>query len=370
MIVNEVDVKVNVLILSMEHEIDVLIQTVETLSINIEDDVTVSILLNGGSSKRLRDLFSKIPFLKYYEVPENLGVAGGRMFLFNTDEFKTADMICILDNDVVVPTDYLREIVTGLLSNNKIGVVGAIVMDIKEYIEKLESYKNHTGIFGNKTYKISCQDLKRIFLTKPSSKGLYHIGTYKNWFLTYISPIPLFFPLINKVFEKYKIDNRFNVNLKDNTQYIKKIINGEDKFEVANIAGCSQSFKKSLIDQIGQFDTIFNPYGLEDVDFNVRAIKSHYKNFTLGNVWLLHGTDLRHKSRNLEIVVENYYRVLTIFAYKHTNRFIYKFLVISKIYINRLLMWMAKNKNGKKYFQAQIKGYKEGLRQIKKLGEG
>ena len=295
--INGVDVKLNVLILSLEHEIDVTVQTIECLLIDIEDNVIISVLLNGGSDSHLRDMLSKFSFVRYHKSPNNLGVAGGRIFLGSTEEFKTADVICILDNDVVVPRDYLRKMATRLLADERMGAVGAVVLDIKNYYPKLDRFRKPSGGITDEIYDLTCDDAKSLFLAAPSPKGLYHIGTHRNWFMTYLTPLPLTHTLLNRMFEKVGISRRMSNILKDDTRYLRKIVQGEDQIEVSNIAGCSLSFRRDLVDEIGKFDSRFNPYGLEDVDFNVRAMKAGYKNYTFCDVWLLHGTDSRHKQR-------------------------------------------------------------------------
>lgn len=361
MIIDDKDIRVNVLILSMDDEIDVLIQTIETLAISIEDNVTVSILLNGGSSQRLRDLFAKVPYICYYEVPENLGVAGGRNFLLETEECKASDVICIIDNDVIVPNDYLRSVVTALMSDEKLGVVGANVMNVKYYSDRFAAYVTHEGIFGNRVCEVSSEEVKNIFLANPSSSGLYHSGSYRGWFLAYLSPLPFLLPPVNSLLEMIGIRTRFGTHLRDSTGYLKKLAGGQDKFVVSSVAGCTQSFRREIINQVGGFDNRFNPYGLEDVDLNIRVMKAGYTNVTLGGVWLLHGTDSRHTERDAQKMTENFFRVLTIFAFKHTSRFLYRIHILLRIHVNRLRPFVGNSVS----FKAQMVGYRKGLSQVK-----
>lgn len=362
--INGADVKLNVLILSMEHEIDVTVQAIDSLLIDTEDNVTISVLLNGSTSDELRALLSKYPSIKYYESPENLGVAGGRNFLFMTEEFKAADIICILDNDVVAPRDYLKKMATALLSDENIGGGGAVVLDIKQYYSKLEPFKTPRAELKEENYDLTCEDIRAMFFADPSPQNIYHIGIHKNWFITYLTPLPLVYNYLNWILSKFKKKRRYSVTLKNDTKYVDKIVNDAGRFETSNIAGCSLSFRRELADRIGNFDDIFNPYGLEDVDFNVRAKKAGFRNYTLCDVWLLHGTDSRHKQREQEKVLENYYRVLTIFAYKHTPGFVYKYLVLSRIWCNRYMLRLRKNPNDKKYYDAQMRGLRQGLKQL------
>jgi len=360
------NINVNVLILSMDHEIDVLLQTVETLLYGLEEGVVISILLNGSTNQNLRNNLERFGVIRYYESAENLGVAGGRVFLCSTVEFKSADVICILDNDVVVPRDYLRKMATHLMTDRCIGTAGAIVVDINRYYPRLERFRRSGGVLSDTSISISCNDVKSIFLEDPSPQGLYHAGINKHWFLAYLTPLSIFHFLVNSLFARINLRKRFSVMLKDDSRCLARITQGVDKIKVSNIAGCTQSFRRDLHDQIGNFDEKFSPYGLEDVDFNVRAQKAGYVNYTFCDIWLLHGTDNRHKSRLPEKTFENFYRVLTIFSNKHAPRFLFKYLILFRIFCNRLILRLQRNENAEKYFHAQLAGFRRGLLQLEK----
>ncbi|MEW6673432.1 MAG: glycosyltransferase, partial [Thermodesulfobacteriota bacterium] len=150
MLIDGVEYHINILILLMENEIETTIHTVETLLEGIEDGVTVSILLNGGRLKELHELFSKSGCIRYYESEINLGVAGGRNYLLQTAECKSSDIVMILDNDVVPPMDYVRNLATFLIKQKDAGIVGAIVADIGNIPYRLVvNHYGDTGFWGN-----------------------------------------------------------------------------------------------------------------------------------------------------------------------------------------------------------------------------
>jgi len=363
LLIDNIEVKVNVLILSMEHEIEVLLGTLESLMLDLEDGVIVSVLLNGGSSKDLRENLGRYPSIRYYESSRNLGVAGGRKFLCSTEEFKASDVILFLDNDVIVPRGYVRKITGHLVSDPGMGAAGAVVLDIKQYYSKLEKFKRDTGGLIPSTYDVSIDDLKTMFLAAPTSKGLFHIGTHPNWVLAYLMPVAFIQTAFRKFAQYFGKKSNFNTNLKEDIRYL-KLIESSPRIEVSNIAGCCQSFRRSLLEEIGTFDDAFSPYGMEDVDFNVRAKKAGYRNFTMCDTWLLHGTDTRHKERNQEKSFENTYRVLTLFAYKHAPRLIFKQLVLLRIWSNWFLLKKKKNPNAQAYYEAQMRGLRLGLQEL------
>ena len=84
----------------MEKEVGATVSTIETLLTNKLHNVTISVLLNGGKSDLLKSLCNQYDFINYYESDKNLGVAGGRNFLFSTEECQASDIVMLMDNDV------------------------------------------------------------------------------------------------------------------------------------------------------------------------------------------------------------------------------------------------------------------------------
>lgn len=366
MLIDGNDLKINVLILLMENEIDVTIHTVETLLENLEEGITISVLLNGGTSDRLKNLFSRISAIRYYESPHNLGVAGGRNYLLNTEESRNTDIILILDNDVVPPLDYIKNLVTFLLRQHDAGVVGAIVADIKSGVD-LSIVKKYgdRGVFGNKIFKIKNADIRGSLLTDLRSEKLFHIGVHPDYHYAYFSILPWYYAFISKVLNKFRISINKNPFIVHNKSYLELIKKGVDKYEVSNVAGCSQAFRRDLVDEIGYLDDKFNPYGFEDVDFNIRALKAGYKNYIDTNTWLLHGTDSRHGVRDTYKMLMNEFRcrtILTSRVFPRPDKV--RHVIVKLIILGFLIELVTLRTDVFLRFKAKIEGYKKGLNTI------
>jgi len=236
-------------------------------------ELEIQVLLNGPHDHEFQKWCQEHHI--FYKCGEkNLGVAGGRNYLIKSLPDDDA-YIFILDNDIYLPVDYFSRLFAEYLSlqSENIGLLGATVLEYKQYKKLLE--KNFTN-----------DDLKKFSLRMSSfNESVYHCGINEDWGLSYfltgeveqwLNHIPRnkdFFQSFNDFFEK----NKF--------------------IKTSNVIGASQLFTLSLFKQLGGLKDTFNPYGYEDVDFSIKAIKAGKKNFVSSDTFILHGTDERHSQR-------------------------------------------------------------------------
>lgn len=369
MIINNKDYKINLLILSMENEIDVAIQTVETLLQTLESNITISFLLNGSRSPSLKALFTSHPSVRYYESKQNLGVAGGRNLLLNTKECKECDVVMLLDNDVIPPVDYVRSLVTFLLDTPDAGIVGATVLNYRPFFTKIQDqFPTETGVFKNSIYQVTNPQLRQYLLKDLRSENIYHLGMDKQWQEVYLNFKTNYHNMLQSILKK-PVENKFEATIKDNTQtlvaYMDQTI---EKTEVSNVIGCSQTFKRSLVEELGPLNNLFNPYGFEDSDYSVRAIKKGYKNYTHHKTFLIHGTDARHKSRATPMQKNQYWKNnlkgYTLFAHLHEPDQ-YRELAKRRIFYRYINHYFSKYSFPMEALYFDILGYQNGIEKIK-----
>lgn len=364
MIINGKDYKISILVLSMVHEIEVTIQTIETLLESIEDQITISILLNGGQRKDLREFFSKCPCIKYYESDTNLGVAGGRNFLLKTEECKQSDIVMMLDNDVIPPIDYVRSLATFLVNNDDAGIVGSSVLDLRRFNKYLSDFGTQkTGYFGNQIYQVTNQEIKNTLLNNFNHQCFYHIGVDKDWYNVYIFPRQFYEAICVRLGILENQDFYGMLYLYENHTCLYKDAKNE-KFEVSNVLGCSQVFYRKLIEEIGYLNDLFNPYAFEDSDFCIRTIQKGYKNYTATNIFLLHGTDNRHNKRMSGSKTKmNFMRGYTILAHLYFPNS-YKDIIAYRM----VLYFICSSLRGETPYETlyyEMRGYKKAIEQIK-----
>ena len=313
------DLKIAVAILLMPSELDVAKLAMENLLYKSPHNVTYSILTNGGYSTELAELGKSQQNVYYYSSEENLGVAGGRNFLLEKSEFQTSDVIAILDNDIIPTRDFIRQMTDFLLSDPQHGVVGSSVVDYKVIRDQLTPTQE-IGHLGQDIFDIPNSDVKGLLHKYEARVFFYHLGAHKDWEKVYCTPAELENRIARANDRKYE---PFNAVVKYGKE-IPEIYKNDaiEKIEVSNVAGCTQFFRTRLLREIGMLDNRFNPYGFEDSDFCVRALKRGYRNYTSTKIFLLHGTDNRHfekwnspeRKKNKQ---EMLYKGFTIMGMKH-----------------------------------------------------
>lgn len=369
MIINGRDYKINVLVLFMEGEADVTIMAVETLLESIEEGVTVSILLNGGTRSDLRELFTRSPHILYYESETNLGVAGGRNFLLFTKECLSSDIVMFVDNDVIPPVDYVRSLAKFLVNRKDAGIVGSTLLNIKPFfIDHDSRIKTSIGSFGNTIVTITNREIKKSLVNTFKSAKFYHIGTNADWFNAYFSSKELYEEICLSLGITKKKD--FQSLLKHDKKTTLKYLNRKTKdIQVGNIGGGATAFFRSIVDEVGRLNDVFNPLGYEDADFSIRVLKKGYNNYTDPNTFLIHGTDNRQAERrktNFMKIVENECRCLTLLYYLHFPD-IFKELIHRRMLLNYIAKSFKGDTGMSEFLYFCVKGYKRACEQIELL---
>jgi GT2 family glycosyltransferase len=124
------DYRVAVVVMMMEGEFAATKVMMASLRYSLRDerDVTISLLLNGGENEEINAYFTRTEGMIFYSSADNLGIAGGRNFLFTRPEVIGADIIMVLDNDLILPSDYVRRMCTSLVTARGAGIVGPVLV--------------------------------------------------------------------------------------------------------------------------------------------------------------------------------------------------------------------------------------------------
>ncbi|MEW6673310.1 MAG: hypothetical protein AB1427_16535, partial [Thermodesulfobacteriota bacterium] len=155
--------------------------------------------------------------------------------------------------------------------------------------------------------------------------------------------------------------------LKNNTKYLNLISKAIGKYEVSTIAGCSQAFRRKLLDEIGYLNDLFNPYGFEDSEFCMRSLNAGYRNYVDVNTWLYHGTDARYINRDSNRACENMFKGLTVFAYLAFNsQRKFRNVILKIIYFEFIIEFISSPSEAIKRMKLKLSGYRRGLQILKK----
>lgn len=303
-------------VMLMANEIEVTIKTIASLIEQSSEYDSIYILLNGFTDKSLLSRLIKHARVFCFSCEGNLGVAGGRNYLYER-VFETndnPDYIVNLDNDVALPQDFclnVRSIASKAFNEENIGIIGAVILDYKKQLVKNFIQKNciQYKSYMNASIDGYYTDDLRHYLKATKDNLYWHCGMHSNYRSVYLDQLENTIPHSEILF----LANSPNLDFTNKNSWI----------EISNPAGCFQLFKASLLKKYGHLIDEFAPYFWEDSEFSSRLIKHGLTNYTSTNILLCHGTDNRHKSRKQgnEILRNstNEYRARSIYQHYVAN---------------------------------------------------
>jgi GT2 family glycosyltransferase len=199
------------------------------------------IVIDGSLNKETEIALTNNEFqnLKYFLVnDEDRGLTKQRNFGVSKVS-KDSEIVCFLDDDTVLESNYFAEIIKTFETNNDVSGVGGVA--INEYKWKLQEEnvlynKNKFYLFEGYYYKEGLRNVMRNYLGLASNLGPGKMPDYSHG-------RTCGFPMTGKT------------------------------YEVDLLIGMSMSFRKSVFDKIN-FSRFFEGYGLyEDADFSLRALQ-------------------------------------------------------------------------------------------------
>jgi GT2 family glycosyltransferase len=225
---------------------------------------------------------------------------------------RAADVIVILDNDVITPPGHVDRLVDALLADPRAGVIGPAVLDLPRVSEPLG-----LGSDERRLQPVANDALGALGTTLLDEAAWFHLGTNSDWRAAYLDERQLEQRLVAGA--GAAVDPFFAMNHHDPA--VRRAVAGgaARMIPAANIAGCCQAFRRELLDEIGDLHDEFSPYGFEDVDFCVRALNAGRRNYVVPSILMLHGTDRRHHERRVGAQVartqRNFMRCKSLFAW-------------------------------------------------------
>jgi GT2 family glycosyltransferase len=199
------------------------------------------VIVDGSVDKETKQALNNKEFqnLKYFLVSDEYrGLTKQRNFGISKVA-NDSEIVCFLDDDTVLESDYFAEIIKTFQTNNDVSGVGGVA--INEYKWKLQEEnvlynKNKFYLFEGYYYKEGLRNVTRNYIGLASNLGPGKMPDYSHG-------RTCGFPMTGKT------------------------------YEVDLLIGMSMSFRKSVFDKIN-FSRFFEGYGLyEDADFSLRALE-------------------------------------------------------------------------------------------------
>jgi GT2 family glycosyltransferase len=214
-----------------------LLQSIEKQTLYPNEIIVIDGSLNKETEIAL--INNEFQNLKYFLVnDEDRGLTKQRNFGISKVT-EDSEIVCFLDDDTVLKSDYFAEIIKTFQTNNDVSGVGGVA--INEYKWKLQEEnvlynKNKFYLFKGYYYKEGLRNVMRNYLGLASNLGPGKMPNYSHG-------RTCGFPMTGKT------------------------------YEVDLLIGMSMSFRKSVFDKIN-FSRFFEGYGLyEDADFSIRALQ-------------------------------------------------------------------------------------------------
>lgn len=333
--------RIAVVVMMMEHEFAAtrVMMASLLLSARPDEDVWISLLLNGACNKDIESYFTHIDNLTYYCSSENLGVAGGRNYLLTRREVIEADIIMILDNDLLLPEDYVGRMARFLIDHPDAGLIGPVMAWARNYrdlipVQDRVPRRNH-GSSPSASY--TSDELRRRWIETGGEDDLYYLGTH-SWFLSNCLASPISIQNLFLWLKKKKIIKTApSLLLNTDANVVSSIKGGAEEIETKTVTGGGQVFRSSLLFSVGLLEPAFSPYGHEDHEFSIRVVKAGYKNYINCSMFILHGIDERQTARHHEWRKYHYSRIRTITTRRHVRPALIRYLVIGEILLHTLV---------------------------------
>jgi GT2 family glycosyltransferase len=193
---------------------EVLGETLETLLAMTYPNFRVAVADNGSTDGSVAFVRERFPPVEVIENGGNLGVTGGRNAAMRYAIGRGADWVHHLDNDIKVHPELLTELMKAASADERIGILGA----------------------------------KILYHAKPGL--LWYAGGTVNYWTGMVT--------------------HRGIREADTGQY-------DREEDTDYVVGCSFLMSKKLVDRVGYFDPVFNPFYTEDSDMCARALRAGFR---------------------------------------------------------------------------------------------
>jgi len=304
-----------------------------TIRRNIDENTRHFVLLNDPPNPTLEADLAKFAQTSLVTPGKNLGVAAGRNALIRAAIDWGAHYLISLDDDLLVPDDFVARTVRHLdeLENAGLspGIVGPAVLDFHAVAkgtmtpeETLTARLGTLSSFGS----TSEQKLKIGDAWAEIPPDLtYHLGI-RDWRRHYVAvrggAADRARGLVADSIQDAQIgfDPSEPTELRHDAPARQTILeDSADPIEVDAVPGGACAYSRQLINQIGLMDETFSPFGYEDSDFSVRAKTAGYRNYFLPSELVLHDLDSRGKSRSIASLLFLQGRSRALIARRHLD---------------------------------------------------
>lgn len=294
-----------VITLIREGELESFNRFFAALSPQLNPQRTLVLLANGPLSESTQKSLESLPNVHLIKSPTNLGVAGGRNRLIQEAMNLNTEIIVSLDNDILIPADYLEKIELIFSENKNVGIVAPVLLNYLDIPDFKNSYLN--SLLDKNLNSVTAVELKKAIELLPGpvrNQSFYHAGIRHFQFHYLLSGANLFFFIdrnLHRLGRFWKIrmwvQKKFGTEPARSIYWRNELMISNNLLEVDCLPGGAQIFRPELYRKIGPVDEDFNPFGYEDSEFSIRAKSFGYKNYSATSLFAIHDVQCRNANR-------------------------------------------------------------------------
>ncbi len=288
-----------------------------TVAPQLSDDIHHILLVNDDRDPDLEERLAELPHTTVLTPGRNLGVAVGRNRLIGAAIEWGAEILISLDDDLLVPNDYIQRIQNHIVQRSKagarVGIVAPAILDFHVIAERIMTAEAISDAEeGRMRVFWDTAELRRLIAGAwPDNlpvDALYHVGI-RNWRYHYLESYRSRANRLRSLYLNVQgiRDQQAETNeLRLDPHVRKAILTGDgEPATIDTAAGGACAYTADLVREIGGLDEAFSPFGYEDSDFAIRSLSAGFTNYSLTTEILLHDLDSRQKTRSPAILLHS-----------------------------------------------------------------
>lgn len=270
------------------------------------------VLLNDVFDQDLASALRERPHTTVLSPGRNLGVAGGRNQLIARAVADGADIIVSLDDDLIVVTDLLDQVVDlyARRASDQMGIVGFSVLDYHAVAQVASIWGDVDEVEAGLLRKAGdSQEFLRALrerLDRLDDRHVYHLGN-RRWEQHYLEPSGPLVDAIRQLGGAHPVVvARHPTEVRQDPSARQAVYEGaHDLLSVDTVPGGACAYPVEMLRVTGLLDEAFTPFGYEDAEFAIRARRLGFANHVGPRLIVMHDLQSRNKSRNRERLIAN-----------------------------------------------------------------
>lgn len=289
--------------------------SIQSVGAQLSTDRRRFILLNDSYDSHLESSLEQMPWTEVLCVGKNVGVAAGRNVLIEQAMEWGADLIVTLDDDLLVPCDYLDrlEVLMGGKESSTEGpdIATPVLLDYHAVARDLHSEDQirsvETGQVAPFMRTLATHEVLEAWKQLEELGRLaavHHMGI-RDWVRHYFAPLGPAAQKLSRAISDVTAERGHSskdlppTELKNDQEAVRSAILGEGQVvEIDCAPGGATVYRRSAIERVGLLEEAFSPFGYEDAEICIRAQRTGSRVALLEPLIVLHDLQSRHKRRD------------------------------------------------------------------------